>query len=386
MTLDVLKSLGLDFLSGKDPDEFTLKVNNVEIPVLSAKVFRSFDTCADTWTASVAWAIDEENFENDVIYKPLIMNSYYDASVYIGGELVITGRVYEVKNKVTYDDATKELEGYSYTIDVVDSSPFPPYEFKKQTLEKIAKSLLTGYDIKLVIDPSAILNDRPFKKVTCKGRDKIFSFLSKLAKQRDLIISSTVYGELLITTANVFQKPVGTIEDGKHPGFEYNIGFNGRKLFKYYKTVARSPGRRKKIKRKFKSEIAIDNNVPGDRRTVVRMDESDIGELKNPIEWYRSKQLIEALTLEFPVIGWYAPNGELWKPNTLVTIRSVYLELPRGYTFFIRAVTYNYSIDGNTAILHLTPKESFTGGEPKNPWADNSSVNSTSLIDRILDD
>jgi len=382
--LDILKGLGLDFLSGKDEDEFTLKINDQEVPVLSAKVFRAFDTVANNWTASVAWNITTENFENDIILRTLRLNSWYDTKVYLGGNLVNSGRVYTVANSVTDSGATKELEGYSYTIDVVDSSPFPPYEFKKQNLEKIAKSLLTGYDLKLVIDPPALLADKPFKKVTCKGRDKIFSFLTKLAKQRKLIVSSTVQGELFITIANINQKPVGTISDGKFPGFEYKIKFDGRKLFKYYKSIARSPGRKKKRKSKFKSEIAIDNNVPGDRRTVVKLDESDIGELGDPISWYRSKQLIAALTTNFPVVGWYAPNGELWRPNTLVTIRSDYLEIPGGYTFFIRAVEYNYSSAGNTTILHLTPKEAFTGGEPKNPWADNSSV-STGLIDRILD-
>lgn len=381
--LDLLKDLGIDFLSGKDKEEFTLKINNTEISVLNARVLRSFDTTADTWSATVRWDSKQSVLGSNKIQEALKLNSYYDAQVYLGGHLILSGRVYSVSTKVTSVDSIKELEGFTYTIDIVDSSPFPPYEFNLKPLHRIAKTLLTGFGIEVVADPGALLLDIPFVKVVCDSSDTIFSFLAKLAKQRSIVISSNAKGNLLLTTANIFQKPVGTIVDGKFPGFEYKVKFDGRKLFGSYMALASSPGRKDKRKREFKTDIAVDHNVPSSRRVIVRMDDSDIGVLINPIENYRSKQLVEALTLEFPVVGWYAPDGSLWAPNTLVTVRSEYLELPQGYTFFIRAVEYRYTAEGNHSILHLVPKESYTGGVPVNPWERNSSVQS-SLLDEVL--
>ena len=387
--LEDIKGLGLDFLPGKDKDEFVLKINDIEIPVLSARVIRAFDTCADSWSANVLWNLEEQKEsmffgapESNSLFDAMKPLSWYDSKVYLGGTLVNTGRVYSGSNSVTSKKTAKELGGFSYTIDIVDSNVWPPFEFKKMTLLKIVERVLEGYDIKVIAEPSALVEDKVFKKVSCHGSEKIFAFLTRLARQRNSIISNNVQGNVLITTADVNQKPVGTITDGKLPGYEHSIKWDGRKLFGYYKALAHSPGRRSKTKRKFKSEIAVDHTVPGDRRITVRADESDIAELQNPIEWYRSKQLVEALTLQFPVVGWYDPSGGLWRPNTLVTVESTYLEIPNGYTFFIRAVEYQYSNRGNISILHLVPKEAYTGKTPKNPWEGNSTQ--SNFIDKVL--
>jgi len=68
------------------------------------------------------------------------------------------------------------------------------------------------------------------------------------------------------------------------------------------------------------------------------------------------------------VPSWYAPNGELWAPNTIVTVKSPTLYLDDGYNFLIREVTYDFSASGTTANLSLVPPEAYTGEEIVEPW------------------
>ncbi len=340
-------------LPGKAPDDFTIIIEGRELPVQGGQLMRTADTAAHGWTADVFnWDQDAELRE---MLRPFM---YREAQAYIGGKLAIDGRLYSVRHKISKNGTVAALEGWSYTADLVDSTVKPPYEANKITLEERARSLVDPLGIKVIFD---VEDDAPFDRVTADKTETIFAHLVSLAKQRGVLITSNNTGDLVFTKATTSDS-VGTLEEGIPPFQEAEISFDGRARFNRYKALGQSP------KKNSKTATSEDSRVPISRFTTFNADDSTGGDIQKAADWRRSKQLSEALTFTLPVPTWYAPDGSLWAPNTIVTVKSPTLYLEDGYNFLIREVQYDYKDSGTTATLHLVPPETYTGEPIAEPW------------------
>lgn len=340
-------------LTGKEPDELTIVLDGLEIPVVSARIFRAMDTVADGWRAIIAWN-PGENIDLD---RRTLPYAYTLASVFIGGQLIIKGVQYLTDRETGTDGTIQNLAGASFTADLVDSTLRPPYERNNITLKQRATELVKplGIGVQFEADPGGI-----FSRITATENDTIFSHLAKLALQRGGLFTSTTDGKLLFTESTT-EGPVGTLEEGQPRVSAFRAAFDGRRLFNVYRVVGQSPAGPK-------SAIAKDNNVPRSRFRTFRADDTSSGDIQKAADWIRSKQLADALTIPFPVEGWLDPQGNIWRENTKVTIISQTMSLPQGFDFLIRSVEFNYTADGQTATLNLVPPQVYTKEEIILPW------------------
>jgi prophage tail gpP-like protein len=344
-------------LKSKQKDEFTLLVEGIEVPVLGAKVIRTMDTAADGWTAQIAWNPSQDT-ELDAFLLPYV---YPNASVYLGSELVINGIGYTVGNEMTKEGIQKNLEGASFTADIVDSTLKPPYQKRNVTIEQRARDIVEPMEIGVELKHIENTGGK-FSRMTASKTDTIFAHLKKYASQRAVLISSTAAGNLLLTAANVKGKPVGTLEEMKPLPEGWRAEFDGRKRFNSYKALGSSP------KSSSKSAEAKDESVPRSRFQTFTANDSTDGNIQKAADWRRSKQVAETLTIPFPVSDWYDPNGNLWEPNTIVTVVSPSIHVPQGYDFLIKSVEYNYAKSGRSSMLNLVPPQVYTGEPIDEPW------------------
>jgi prophage tail gpP-like protein len=362
----------LDTLSGKDPDDFTVVIDNLEIPVMAGKALRVADSAASGWTATISFNEDDNDLNS-----ALLPYAYPEASCYLGGQLVCKGRLYTVAPSLK-DERVCELEGWSYTVDAVDSTTNAPYEQKNVTLEQRARHLVEPLGIKVIYDAP----DAKFKRVTIKETETIFKHLAELAAQRGVLITSTESGELKFIKA-VAGSSVGTIEESLPPCEGFAARFDGRERFHTYKVYSKTPGVKHARHSKGKLTTAFDEMVPITRQLTVQAHEIEGGETRNAAEWRRSKQMAETLTINFPVSSWYAPNGKLWKENTIVTVKSKTIFVPDGFDFLIRSVEFSFDEKGTSAILGLVPPQVFTGEKIDEPWA-SAALRKSNKIDRLV--
>jgi len=341
-------------LPGKAKDEITIVIDGLEITPTSTKIIRTMHTAADAWSATIPWKPGED----PELDKRVIFYAYPPAAIYIGGELIINGLLYVSESSKSSSGIVKNLQGFSFTADLIDSKMKPPYEKNNVTLKQRADELVKPFGI------DAIFNDDfggPFDRVTAKESDSVFSHLASLAKQRSLLISSTVDGNLSFTKA-ASGKPVTTLEEDKQGTETFDAKADGRKRFNTYRALGQSPSGAK-------VGIAKDSKVPRSRFFTFQADETISGDIEQVARWQRSKQLAEALTIPFPVTSWFDQNGRRWKENTLVEVVSPTLHLSKGFTFLIKSVEYNDGTSGKTAILNLVPPQVYTGEELVDPWS-----------------
>lgn len=370
-------------LTGKSPDDLTVIVDGVALPMLSCRIIRTMDTCADAWVGRIAWTPGADP-RVDAATKPY---GYQSCAAYIGNELQIAGCLYVVSPSLDEHGRIVDLTGYSYTADAIDSHVLPPLERSGVTLKQVAEA--PGMAPALGLDVHFDGGDwyrGAFSKVCANEGETIFGFLSRLAAQKGGLLSNTRHGDMLFLRANTSQHPVGTLEEGKPPVLEWRAHYDGRKRFYAYRCItAGVKGRAKPQamllasnapvttgaapKVKAPTVIDYDYGVPRSRFQTFFADDVTPGNVANAARWKRNKQFADALTQQVPVSGWYAPNGKLWDVNTLVTVISPTLHVPDGFTFLIRSVEFEYTAKhGRTTTLHIIPPQAYTGKEIGDVW------------------
>ena len=352
-------------LSGKASDDFTIVVDGVEVPCIDGRAFRAIDTIADGFTAVIPWDPAGTSERTKEITEKLKPYSYPDVECYLGGELVTRGRLYTVTASIGDQGVTLELEGWSYTADLVDSLVRPPYEAKKITLEQRIRDLIEGFAIDLDFQLEA---DNAFERVTIQPTETIFSHTLKLASERKALVTSNAQGALVVTQAAAGSGSVFTLEEGRRPLSRASITFDGRARFNTYEAITSAP--RKKNKNKASpTAVAKDDVVPSAR--MLRFQVNDVTEstIQEAANWERSRRLADSLTVTIPVDGWQVPGtSDLWRENTIVTLQSASLFVPDGFDFLIRSVEYTFADSGAVAQLELVPPQVYTGEEIEEPW------------------
>ena len=344
-------------IPGKQPDDFTLVIDDIEVPVQSAKILRTMDTCSDGWTARIAW----NPGENKELDKRLLPYAMPPASVYLAGKLQINGVLYTIEPEMTNAGIVKNLAGFSFTADCVDSTVKSPYEKNNVTLQQRAEEQIAYIGIRAIFETDC--GGGKFDRMTAADpTETIFSHLHNYARQRSLLISSTVTGDMLFWKANVDGQPLGTLEETQPLPQNWIAKYDGRKRFNSYKIIGQSPGGISK------SAVAIDESIHRARFLTIQAHDTIIGDIQAVANWQRSKQLADALTIPFPVSDWYDPAGMLWEPNTIVTVISRTLDVPQGFNFLIRAIEFNYNSAGRSTVLSLIPPQVYTNDELPVPW------------------
>lgn len=400
-------------LIGKLPDEMTIIIENREIIFTEARLMRSLDTVADSCTVTMPWepGIDDEI---DRLTSPY---GYKNCFIYLGNNLQMQGILYNVTHRRNKEGTIKELEIYSKTADIIDSTVVPPYEANNISLTDRCKQQVNRFGIDVVVGdgvnllkprrillkrfqpaivdifilseakynnqykPSVntfgtwkvtgtktIIEEQRFLRVTAKQTDKIFDHLKKLSAQRGLLLSCTKWGDLLITKANTEDAPIGTLWEENPLTNAYESHFNGRNRYNVYRALASSSS----SSRAKYANIVQDPAIKVPRVLTFNVSNNMPGEANKAAAWKKNKSFADALTIKFPVNSWYSSDEQLWIPNTKVTVISPTIGIKKGFTFLISQVEYESGQNGSIANLQLKPPTAYTTGEIIEPWLEES--------------
>lgn len=353
----LIKNISEGILDGADPNALTLLIDGEPLQCTSGRVSRSIDTCADGF--SVTAPLDP-NFE-DYPFRPY---GFEEVELYLGSELVISGRLYKPRADLTDTGYVGSFEGASYAADLVDSALYPPLEFGFSTLGEIAEKVTSQIGVEIDLEYSR--DDQLFiERATCGDSESIFSFLENLASQHGILLTSNSKGELRLIRANTKGRPVCVLGNEKNPLTTVSAEWDARRLFNRYKATTTSPTtvqsntkkRRKKTyvtKTLYRTQIITDDEIPESRQTSTSCDEVSVGNAERAAKHLQKRAFADSHSIRVPVTSWYVPGtDQLWEENTIVTIESKAIFLHQGYDMLIRSVEYVLSDAGTTAMLDL---------------------------------
>jgi len=256
-----------------------------------------------------------------------------------------------------------------------------PFEWKGVGLKAIAESIceafgLPGVDFRLAEDP-------PFEKVALDPLEEVkksrgskaidengkpWEFLSKLAKQRNAVLSNTVDGKLLIWSAAA-GAPVAVLEGGLPPLIAVTPTFRAQEY--YSEITGFQPAKRGHAGGKWTEK---NSRLTGRIRPFsFRCDDSE--DADGPLATRSKLGRMFGAAVSFNVDGlpsWRDPRGALWKPNTMIRLTAPRAMIYTPTDLLIRSVTLRQDDKSETADLQVCFPGAFSGEVPANfPWGTN---------------
>jgi prophage tail gpP-like protein len=334
-----------------DKKKAAIFLNGREIPATQGRFAYGVDTLASSWNADILWTPGKDpDLDRDTA-----RGSFADSQIYLMGSLAGTGRLYTRTNRISTGSITKNLVFYAVTKDIVDTSLSPTHpEYAKSTLQQIADDICKTLGFRAKFPDGAgeafeLIEGVPAYETTGK-------FLQKLAAARGLFISCDETSALVFQKLHTSETPVADIDIEGRIAAQYETTFDDSLRFHNYVAVSQAGDGKEAHSRGF-----LDEQVPAARQFVFEAGDLDSSGLDEAASWAMLKISLQAAEIKIPTDKWTDDNGRLWKPNTVVTVRSPVLDIPESKKYIIRAVELSWTADAYSAQLSLVPFLSVDG-------------------------
>lgn len=341
-------------------NELALIINDRRFRFWTAiSITRSIDSM-DTLSVSAPFGPDDAQFRE--IFKPL---AFAPVNVNIGGAPLFTGVMLSADPDLKPESRTVSAACYSIPAALGDcTAPASAYplEWGGATLRIIAETIAAPFGVPVVF---AAEEGAAFERVALKPGQRVLPFLIKLAQQRGLLVSSTERGELLFTESIAAGGPVARLAEGAAPLLDVAPAINPQE---YYSEVTGIEPVAIGLRG---GQVTVRNPR---LRGVVRPLTFEVSDTVNAdiqaaCDAKAGRMFANVVSYTCVVATWRDPAGNLWAPNTTITVKAPGAMIYSEYEFLVRAVTLSRTSEGETATLTLTLPAAFASEIPETlPW------------------
>lgn len=344
-------------IKADNTDDLAIFINSQRCPNPNTFTFTEyFDTCSDSFQMTFPYGpgkrlydIDPDNYKTKGL-PPI--------KIYIGEDPALSGEIEKIGQALSPSSSTQSLGGRAKTRLLEKSQIMPnvQVDFLNLRLDEIANIVCGSHGVKVQIE-SGVDVGTAFDKATRGDNEKPFTFLSKLARDKKLIISNTPEGDCLIRKA-VASSPVARFQvDEDFLDFlgveSLNFEFDTTKIFGSYigktqtddddNASATAPS-------KFIAETSV-------RRFNFK--DASNAELQGLAEREEQKSVRDFYKNTIPYPSWINPgNGKRWKTGEIITLISVGAGIKTEKRLLIRQIDFNLdNNDKKTASLTCIPEE-----------------------------
>lgn len=325
----------------------------------TVSIVRSLDTM-DTVEFTAPFEPSNQAFRDT--FKPF---TYKDIDVIVGGEPLFTGTMLVPAPVVNPISKTVTVGGYSLP-GVLNDCTLPasafPLEFNNQGLKSIATTIAAVFGLSVEFKG----NQGPiFERVAIDPKTKAFSFLIKLAQQRNFVISSTQKGKLLFQKSVEPGNPVANLVEGQPPIISITPEFKAQEYYSHITGLAPTAIGSKG------SQHTVENSRLKDviRPHTFKADDTIPGNVKEAAEAKAGYMFANTVSYSVVLSEWRDTQDALWKPNTTITLKAPGVMIYSEYEFIIRTAKFSKNDDSKIAELKLVLPGSFSGQIPESlPW------------------
>lgn len=238
-----------------------------------------------------------------------------------------------------------------------------PWKFVKMDLEVIVGQLIPLYALEwfFYADIGPV-----FSKLKILQSDIVLDFLSKLCRERGLVIRDDEFGSVIFDNGVIAGAPVLVIDGEGRP--DVSVGpaiYDSTNYYSHVTGVLKSKNKRKRKK------LTVENpHYRGIMRPhEFEISDSDDGELETAVNTVAARMFAGVFRLTITVPGWTDKNGDLIRPGGAISARS-----PKDYIndfteLLIAGVTLNGTGATRTATLTCVLPGVYNGVIPEVvPW------------------
>lgn len=306
---------------------------------------------------------DHERLEVRRAFAPL---EFPRVTVKVGGELMLTGYVKHVAPDVLATIASVGVAAYSVAHELTEICADPallPLEFNGLDLRQIADKLVTP-----AIGLASVFDGSPggaFARVRSEPDSAIHQFLVDLARQRGFVLSDTPSGALWFRAEAPLGAPVARLKG--QPLVRVRPDFDPGHWFS---TVTGRASRKAGKGGSKYSEFNPLYRAEHPRHHTLKLDDTESADVPKAAQAAIGRMIASVVRYTLDDLPtWRDPNGELWTPNTTVTLLAPEAMVYRETELVIRTVVLRQNPEAETASLELVLPGTFGGELPRGlPW------------------
>lgn len=335
---------------------------------IDGKVFRAWEKVdvkrsLDTFsTTEFSAPFEPERKEFRDTFRPF---KFQKVTVQSGDQRLFTGSMLGVNPDLAADKRSVSVTCYAAPAvlhDCTEPASSLPLEFKKLKLQAIAAELCRpfGLEVDFRGEDGAI-----FDKVKIDPTKKIFEFIVDVAQHRSFVFTDNTFGQLLCWRSTEPGKPVARLREGEPPLTNVEPSFSPQDYFS--EITGFGPAKRGRTGSKF----TVQNPWLPDvlRPHSFRLDKIEKGDVPEAVNGKIARMFADMVSYKVDVATWRQPDGEIWRPNTTVTLFAPSAMVYREFEFLVRDVTLSADAKSHSATLNLILPGVFSGKIPeKLPW------------------
>ena len=191
----------------KVPEAATFYVNNkIYEGFKNIRLSRNLTALTGSFEITLVdkWRVEQEDFE----LKPGL-----EISCMLGNTPLYKGYIDKLGISLSASSRNLTITGRDKTGDLVDCSILGQNEFNNMKLEAIAKELVKPFGVGIVVFADT---GKPFTKFTVNQGETVFEALERLAKQRELLMTSSPVGNLVFEKKGVIRASSELIEGSQY--------------------------------------------------------------------------------------------------------------------------------------------------------------------------
>lgn len=325
----------------------------------SVQITRAIDA-VDAVNFSAPFEPDAPHFRE--VFRPF---SYQRAEITVGGERLFTGTMVGVNPSVTADRRTVSVSCYSrpgVLMDCTAPASAYPLEFDYMGLKLIAEELAAPFGISVVFEAAP---GAEFERTALEPGQRVYDYLAQLARERNLVLSSTPDGRLLFRRSGKPGRPVAQLREGTSPVAAVAPMFNPQEYYSHLTGLEPIT-----IGLEGAQHTVSNPHLRGVLRPTTFSLPDTLGvETVEATEAKAGRMFANAAQFRVELATWRTPAGRLWAPNDTVKLEAPGAMVYRPYEFVIRAVDFYREGRSESATLTLVLPGAFDGSIPEVlPW------------------
>lgn len=313
------------------------------------RINRSLTAMAGTFDLELTWEFQGDVAAYDAFIDGLLTGS--ECTVDIGKDRLITGYLGDFIPSYDDETITISVTGRDKTADLVDCSVVQPSgQFKNQTLMQIAVIVSAPFGISVINETDV---GAAFQRVQVEQGETAGEFLTRLAQQRGVLLTTNGLGQLVITRASKKRGEVAlklgvNVKAGrgrfsrKQRFSEYIVKATGGAGWEDDQPLENVGG--------IKSTVT-DQDVKRYRPLIIVNDEVTTAagaSLRG--QWERQRAISASNTAEYTLTGWRNPKtGNLYQLNRVVPVTDPIMKINKD--MLISNILYSEDNDTGRLIV-----------------------------------
>jgi prophage tail gpP-like protein len=303
--------------------------------------------------------------------QPWQIALFSPCTIAFGSATMLTGYIERYEPSYNKDTHTVRIAGRSKTCDVIDCMPDINGSFNGQTLDAIARAIASPFGVNVIVQCDV---GAAFPQAVMEKTETAHSFLEKLARMRQVLVTDDENGNLVLTQAGLGGTATGSLTEGGNI-LEAHARLSCSERYQTYNVLGQQG-------ENFdggepQDDIQGSASDSGCQRARVFAEHAEVAVNQTladaRAQWRAAHNIARGTEATISTVGWYQDKSKttLWLPNQNVPVVSPMLEL--DMSLVTGKVTWRFGAGGHITEMALMPPNAFLP-EPTDANAGSSNV------------